>query len=169
MNSIKKKLKDGRSSIEIAEKDNIDQSIVDEELAGYIQEIKKQAISQRITLRQAIRNEVPAAIKKIKKIMNYKFEDDVIMTGDKMSRTEHIQFLKIQLDAAKSIVGMANLGEDILTLWAEKEAIKKSDNKMVYESDILQDGRVVLTAKSEKSFINQAGIEKLEIEIEDVI
>ncbi len=171
MNNIKKQLKNGRSSIDISEKDNIDLSVVELEQLEYIKEIKRQAIAQRITLRQSIRNKFPAALKKVITIMNYDFENDIKMTGDKSTRTEHIQFLKVQLDAAKTIMGMANqvLGEDILTLWAEKEANKKSENKMVYESDILQDGRVVLTAKNDKSIIAKAGIEKLEIDIEDVI
>ncbi len=168
--NIKKKLKNGKSCIDIADKNNIDLSVVEQEQIEYIKEIKKQAISQRITLRQSIRDKFPSALKKAVTIMNYDFTD-LEMSGDKATRTEHIQFLKVQLDAAKTIMSMAShvLGEDILTLWAEKEATKKSENKMVYESEVLGDGRVVLTAKTDKSIIAQAGIEKLEIDIEDVI
>ncbi len=171
MNSkIKTKLKQGESTISIAEEDKIDLSIIEKEQQEYVNEIKRQALMQRITLRQSIRNNFPKALSKAIEIMNLDLED-LTASGATMSRTEHIQLLKVQLDSAKAIMGMANhvLGEDILTLWAEKEQNKKATNTITYQSEILADGSVKLTAKSDKEIINQAGVDKLELKIEDVL
>ncbi len=46
---------------------------------------------------------------------------------------------------------------------------KKSNNKIVFKAEILNDGSAQLTARNEKDIIQQAGVDKLEIDIEDVL
>ncbi len=167
---IKSKLKQGESTIAIASEDDIDLSLVEDQQIEYVKQIKKQAISQRITLRQSIRDNFPKSLAKAIDIMDMKF-DEVLISGVNVDRKEHIAFLKVQLDAAKAVMSLAThvLGEDILTLWAEKEATKKSNNKIVFKAEILNDGSAQLTARNEKDIIQQAGVDKLEIDIEDVL
>ncbi len=168
--NIKSKLKSGESTIAIASADDIDLSLIETEQIEYVKQIKKQAIAQRITLRQSIRDNFPKSLATAIDIMKMDF-NDLHCTGFEMKRTEHIGFLKVQLDAAKAVMSLAShvLGEDILTLWAEKEEVKKSHKKIVYQAEILNDGSAKLTAKNETDIIQQAGIDKLEIDIEDVL
>ncbi len=167
---VKNKLKQGNSTISIAEEENIDLEIIELEQQEYIKEVKKQALAQRISLRQSIRDTFPRSLTKAIDIMDMNLED-LQASGKDMDFKENLSLLKIQLDAAKVIIGLAShvLGEDILTLWAEKEQVKKTDKKVVYHSEILQDGSVKLTAKDENDLVKQAGVDKLEITIDDIV
>lgn len=150
----KQRLLNGESSFLIAEELELPIPIIEEMKKTLINNIKSQAIDNRIALRQSIRNKIPKAISKAMEVMDINF-NELQMTGatDKSEGTcrDHIAFLKLQIDAAKAILSLANnaIGEDFLNLYTEKEEKKKDNFKIKFESKVLKDGSIKLNSSAE--------------------
>lgn len=150
----KQRLLNGESSFLIAEELELPIPIVEEMKKTLITNIKSQAIDNRIALRQSIRNKIPKAISKAVEIMDMNFRElEITGATDKSegNAKDHIAFLKLQIDAAKAILSLANsaVGEDFLNLYTEKEEKKKQDFRVKFESEVLPDGRIKLSSSTE--------------------
>jgi hypothetical protein len=154
LQQAKERLQAGESSFLIAEDLDLPIVVVEDMRKTLVNNIKSQAVDNRIALRQSIRNKIPKALQKAVDIMDMDF-NELELTGanDRSEGTakDHIAFLKLQIDAAKAVLSLANqaVGEDFLNLYTEKEEKKKENFKVRFESEVLPDGRIKLSSSTE--------------------
>lgn len=164
LQEAKKRLLNGESSFLVAEELNLPINLVNDMKKTLITNIKEQAIDNRIALRQSIRNKIPKAIAKAVEVMEMNF-NELQITGatDKSEGNckDHIAFLKLQVDAAKAVLSLANqaVGEDFLNLYTEKEEKKKQDFRVKFESEVLPDGRIKLSSSTEALKLDNETVE----------
>ena len=154
LQQAKDRLQAGESSFTVAESLELPIAIVEDMRKTLVNNIKSQAVDNRIALRQSIRNKIPKALSKAVEIMDMDFSElELTGANDKSEGTarDHIAFLKLQIDAAKAVLALANqaVGEDFLNLYTEKEEKKKQDFRVKFESEVLPDGRIKLSSSTE--------------------
>lgn len=166
----KKRLQEGESSFIIAEELKLPILIVEDMKRSLIVNIKSQAVENRIALRQSIRNKIPKALHKAIEIMEMDF-NSLQFTGetDKSAGNakDHIAFLKVQLDAAKAVIGLAGqaVGEDFLSLYTEKEEKKKGNFKIKFDSQMLSNGATQLKSTLETIDDIEVNVDKEETKL----
>ena len=143
LKQAKKMLEDGISEFTVAEQLGLSLPTITELRISLQQKIQTQAIANRLTLRQSFRNKMPKALDKAIEIINMSFDE---VAGKECK--DHIAFLKVQLDASKAILSLANqaVGEDFLSLYVEKPERKRENVESIFTSIVNEDGSTVLKA-----------------------
>ena len=145
LKKAQKMLEDGISEFVVAEELGFNLPAITELRVLLQQKIQTQAVANRMTIRQSFRNKIPKALDKAIEIMNIDFEQ--VAGKDAKDR---LSLLKIQLDASKAILSLASqsVGEDFLSLYVEKPEKKKENFEVIYENQILDNGAIVMKAKT---------------------
>lgn len=163
---IKQKILEGLSDLVIAKQLNCSLIDINNIRKSTTDEIKIQAVQNRLAIRQLIRDKFPQSLDKALQIMEMEFED---LAQGSIARSQNIQFLKLQLDSARVVLSLAShvIGEDLLTMYNEKITEKKQNIRMTYRQEILADGSTRLTATKDSD--NQKEGDEITIKLEDVL